>query len=103
MDNDIAIEAHSLSKRYGRRHAVDHVSFRAPAGRITGCMGPNGAAKTTTLRMIAGLIRPSSGTSRVLGRPVPGPALRQVGTMIEEPSFYPYMTGRKNLEYAALL
>lgn len=103
MDNDIAIEAHSLSKRYGRRHAVDNVSFRVPAGRITGFLGPNGAGKTTTLRMIAGLIRPSSGTSRVLGRPVPGPALRQVGTMIEEPSFYPYMTGRKNLEHAALL
>jgi len=103
MNQDMAIEARSLSKRYGRRHAVADVSFRVPTGRITGFLGPNGAGKTTTLRMLAGLIRPSSGSSRLLGGAVPGPALRSVGAMIEEPSFYPYMTGRKNLRHAALL
>lgn len=103
MNENTAIEAHALSKRYGRRYAVDDVSFRVPAGRITGFLGPNGAGKTTTLRMLAGLVKPTSGSSRLLGLPVPGPALRQVGTMIEEPSFYPYMTGRRNLEHAALL
>src|SRR5699024_4372669 len=82
MNQDMAIEARSLSKRYGRRHAVADVSFRVPTGRITGFLGPNGAGKTTTLRMLAGLIRPSSGSSRLLGEAVPGPALRSVGAMI---------------------
>jgi ABC-2 type transport system ATP-binding protein len=98
-----AISANALTKRYGRKAAVDAVSFDVSAGEIVGFLGPNGAGKTTTLRMLAGLIRPSSGEGRVLGSRVPGPSLREVGTMIEEPSFYPYMTGRDNLRHAALL
>ena len=100
---DHAIVAHSLTKRYGRIAAVDDVSFEIAAGEIVGFLGPNGAGKTTTLRMLAGLIRPSRGSGEVLGRRVPGPSLREVGTMIEEPSFYPYMTGRDNLRHTALL
>lgn len=103
MNQQTAIEVQGLSKRYGRTMAVDNVSFRVPAGQITGFLGPNGAGKTTTLRMIAGLIKPTAGTSRLLGQSVPGPALLEVGTMIEEPSFYPYMTGRLNLKHAATL
>ena len=103
MNQHTAIEVQGLSKRYGRSLAVDNVSFRVPAGQITGFLGPNGAGKTTTLRMIAGLIKPTSGTSSLLGQSVPGPALLEVGTMIEEPSFYPYMTGRRNLQHAATL
>lgn len=98
-----AIVADSLTKRYGRIAAVDDVSFEIGSGEIVGFLGPNGAGKTTTLRMLAGLIRPSRGHGEVLGRRVPGPSLREVGTMIEEPSFYPYMTGRDNLRHAALL
>ncbi len=100
---DQAIVAHSLSKRYGRLAAVDDVSFTISRGEIVGFLGPNGAGKTTTLRMLAGLIRPSTGRGEVLGRRVPGPSLREVGTMIEEPSFYPYMSGRDNLRHAAML
>ena len=103
MSEQLAIEAHGLSKRYGRSLAVDNVSFQVPRGQITGFLGPNGAGKTTTLRMLAGLIRPSAGSSRLLGSSVPGPSLLNVGTMIEEPSFYPYMSGRRNLEHAARL
>ncbi len=98
-----AIEARGLTKRYGRKHAVSDLSFDVPFGRITGFLGPNGSGKTTTLRMLAGLIRPTAGRCTVLAGPVPGPTLRDVGTMIEEPSFYPYMSGRKNLIHAALL
>jgi ABC-2 type transport system ATP-binding protein len=98
-----AIVARDLTKRYGRTVAVDAVSFEVQGGEIVGFLGPNGAGKTTTLRMLAGLIRPSGGEGRILGERVPGPALRRVGTMIEEPSFYPYMTGRDNLRYAARL
>jgi ABC-2 type transport system ATP-binding protein len=98
-----AISARGLSKRYRRAVAVDDVSFDIGSGEIVGFLGPNGAGKTTTMRMLAGLVRPSSGRCEVLGHPVPGAGLRHVGTMIEEPTFYPYMTGRGNLRHAALL
>jgi len=98
-----AIAAYDLTKRYGGVAAVSDVAFEIASGEIVGFVGPNGAGKTTTLRMLAGLVRPSSGRATVLGQPVPGPALREVGTMIEEPSFYPYMSGRDNLRHAALL
>ena len=98
-----AIVADALTKRYGRVAAVDDVSFDVARGEIVGFLGPNGAGKTTTLRMLAGLIRPTRGRGEVLGQRVPGASLREVGTMIEEPSFYPYMTGRDNLRHAALL
>ena len=98
-----AIIARNLTKRYGRTAAVDDVSFAIGRGEIVGFLGPNGAGKTTTLRMLAGLIHPTGGEGRVLGERVPGPGLRRVGTMIEEPSFYPYLSGRDNLRHAALL
>lgn len=98
-----AISANNLSKRYGRKAAVSDLSFQIQPGEIVGFLGPNGAGKTTTLRMLAGLIRPSSGSSQVLERRVPSASLRHVGTMIEEPSFYPYMSGRDNLKHAGLL
>ncbi len=98
-----AISASSLSKRYGRSLAVQDLNFEIANGEIVGFLGPNGAGKTTTLRMLAGLIRPTEGHCRVLGEPVPGPTLLKVGTMIEEPSFYPYLSGRANLKHAALL
>lgn len=97
------IAAHGLAKRYGRSYAVEGLDLDIGQGELVGFLGPNGAGKTTTLRMLAGLIRPSKGKAEILGAPVPGPGLRRVGTMIEEPSFYPYMTGRDNLRYAATL
>ncbi len=98
-----AITATDLTKRYGSKAAVAGATFGIEQGEIVGFLGPNGAGKTTTLRMLAGLVRPTSGTCTVLGAGVPGPSLREVGTMIEEPSFYPYMTGRSNLRHAARL
>ncbi len=97
------ISASSLTKRYGRMAAVDNIDFAVAQGEIVGFLGPNGAGKTTTLRMLAGLVRPTSGTCSVLGEPVPGATLLEVGTMIEEPTFYQYLTGRSNLVHAALL
>jgi ABC-2 type transport system ATP-binding protein len=98
-----AIVADELGKRYGRAVVVDRVSFTIHRGELVGFLGPNGAGKTTTLRMLAGLIHPSSGAASILGRAVPGPSLLNVGTMIEEPSFYPWMSGIDNLRHAALL
>jgi ABC-2 type transport system ATP-binding protein len=97
------ISASKLTKRYRRAFAVDNVSFSIGAGEVVGFLGPNGAGKTTTLRMLAGLIRPSSGSAQILDQNVPGATLLDVGTMIEEPSFYPYMSGYDNLRYTALL
>lgn len=98
-----AIEARNLSKRYHHKYAVEDASFRIAPGELVGFLGPNGAGKTTTLRMLAGLIQPSSGHGFVLGERVPSHHLRRIGTMIEEPSFYPYMSGRDNLRHAARL
>ena len=95
------LEVSDLSKKYGVRNAVDGVSFKLEAGEVVGFLGPNGAGKTTTMRMIAGLISPTSGAVTVLGQKVPGASLREMGAMIEEPSFYPYLSGKDNLRYAA--
>jgi ABC-type multidrug transport system ATPase subunit len=95
------LEIEQLSKRYGQRQALDGVSFALQAGEVVGFLGPNGAGKTTTMRCVVGLISPSAGSVRVMGGPVPGPGLRSLGAIIEEPSFYPYLSGRENLEYAA--
>ena len=99
----IVISAQGLTKRYRGVAAVDDLSFEVGEGEIVGFLGPNGAGKTTTLRMLAGLVKPTSGSCSILGHPVPGPGLANVGTMIEEPSFYPYLSGRDNLKHAALL
>ena len=95
------LEVQNVSKHYGTRKAVDGVSFNLQPGEVVGFLGPNGAGKTTTMRMICGLIKPSAGNVRVLEQTVPGNTLREVGAMIEEPSFYPYLSGKDNLEYAA--
>ena len=95
------LEVQNLSKTYGTRKSVDNISFSLEAGEVVGFLGPNGAGKTTTMRMIAGLIRPTSGNVNLLGKSVPGVTLREMGAMIEEPSFYPYLSGRENLAYAA--
>jgi ABC-2 type transport system ATP-binding protein len=97
------IDIRNVTKLYGPKVAVQELSLHVPAGELFAFLGPNGAGKTTTLRMLAGLIRPTAGSSRILGGSVPGSTLREVGTMIEEPSFYPYMTGRNNLRHAGLL
>jgi ABC-2 type transport system ATP-binding protein len=99
----VVLEVSHLSKKYGSRAAVDDVSFRLNQGEVVGFLGPNGAGKTTTMRMIAGLIAPTSGTVKLLEKTVPGSSLKHMGAMIEEPSFYPYLSGRDNLRYAAKL
>ncbi len=95
------LEVQNLTKRYGNRTAVDSIGFSMQGGEVVGFLGPNGAGKTTTMRMIAGLIHPSNGKVQLQGQNVPGPNLREMGAMIEEPSFYPYLNGLENLRYAA--
>jgi ABC-2 type transport system ATP-binding protein len=99
----VVLEVNHLSKKYGSRLSVDDVSFTLNSGEVVGFLGPNGAGKTTTMRMIAGLISPTGGNVKLLGKSVPSDALKHMGAMIEEPSFYPYLSGRDNLRYAAKL
>ncbi|SFF44861.1 ABC-2 type transport system ATP-binding protein [Actinacidiphila alni] len=98
------IKVSGLSKDYGRRPVVDHLDFTAPSGRITGFLGANGAGKSTTLHMIVGLIRPSSGTAHIDGMAyhellVPP---RAVGVLLDQPSVHPRMTAGQHLNVLAV-
>src|ERR1019366_8991111 len=75
------IEAQSLTKRYGEKVAVDHLSFSVEPGKVTGFLGPNGAGKTTTMRLILGLDHPSVGTVTVNGKAFRhlAPPMREAG------------------------
>jgi ABC-2 type transport system ATP-binding protein len=104
MTSDYVVETHGLTKRFGDRVAVDNVQLRIPGGSAFGYLGPNGAGKTTLIRMLLGLTSATSGTMRLLGRPVPAEreqALARVGAIVEEPRFHPFLTGRENLEIIA--
>lgn len=95
-----AIETVELTRTFGQRTAVDHLSLQVARGSVFGFLGPNGAGKTTTIAMLLGLVKPTSGYARVLGHDVqqePVAALRGVGAMIEYPAFYPYLSGYDNL------
>ncbi|NUU22971.1 MAG: ABC transporter ATP-binding protein, partial [Streptomycetaceae bacterium] len=100
-DRAPVVVTRGLSKRYGRdRLAVDGLDLVVPAGSVFGFLGPNGSGKTTTIRMLMGLIKPTSGTASVLGGPMPGAAgavLPRVGALIEGPAHYGFLTGRENL------
>jgi ABC-2 type transport system ATP-binding protein len=79
---------------------VDHLDLDVEAGDLFGFLGPNGSGKTTTIRMLLGLVYPSAGSVELLGQPMPQRAhavLAQVGTLVEGPAFYPAMSGRRNL------
>ena len=101
----IAITATDLTKIYGDRAALSHGSFEVPAGSVCGFIGPNGSGKTTTIRMLLGLISPSSGSATVLGESISHPEryLPKIGAMIEGPAFYPALSGRENLKFLAEL
>jgi ABC-2 type transport system ATP-binding protein len=98
----------NLGKTYGRRgkgvKAVRGVSLAVGAGEVYGFLGPNGAGKSTTIRMLIGLIAPSAGRVSLFGRDLaaePG-LLRRVGSLVDGGAFYPFLSGRRNLEVLAL-
>lgn len=99
-DDGMAIVTHGLTKRYGPRLAVDGLELAVPHRKVYGFLGPNGSGKTTTLRMLVGLIRPNAGSIEVLGEPYSWrdrQRLARTGALIETPAFYPYLSGRDNL------
>ena len=99
MSTDAVVETRDLTRRYGTKIlALDRVNLRLRPGEVYGLIGPNGAGKTTFLRLVLGLIRPTDGSSSVLGAPAGSPdALRRIGAVVEAPAFYPYLSGRNNL------
>ena len=101
--DDIAVEAVAMVKDFGDTRAVDGVSLTVPAGSIYGLLGPNGAGKTTVLRMLLGIIDPSSGTRRVLGSERPLDAAPEIGYLPEERGLYPAMHARDAIAFMGAL
>ncbi|MGE5134722.1 MAG: ABC transporter ATP-binding protein [Gemmatimonadota bacterium] len=97
------IEVRGLTKRFGRVTAVSDLSFTAPAGQVTGFLGPNGSGKTTTLRAVLGLVRPDAGHALIGGQPYRGLAQprRTVGALLEATGFHPGRRARDHLRVLA--
>lgn len=94
-----AIETKSLTKAFSGREAVSDLSLQVPTGSIFGFLGPNGSGKTTTIRMMLGLVSPNKGDITILGQPIDYlNQLARVGVVVEGPGFYPYLSGLDNLQ-----
>lgn len=102
----LAIDVHGLTKRFGKKIAVDHVDIAVPEGQVWGFLGPNGSGKTTTIRMLCGLLKPDSGKGKCLGYELLSEAeniKREVGYMTQRFSFWEDLSIRENLEFVARL
>lgn len=103
---DTVIDVRGLTKRFGDRTVVDNFDLKVPRGAIYGFLGPNGSGKTTTIRMVCGLLKPESGEGEVLGFDVLRDSLRikeRVGYMTQRFSLYEDLSIRENLEFIARL
>jgi ABC-2 type transport system ATP-binding protein len=97
-----ALECHALTKQFGDKVAVDHLDLSLPTGSFLGLLGRNGAGKSTTLKMATGLLRPSSGTLRILGLDLetePIQVKRQIGVMPEDMALMEHLTGPQYLRF----
>lgn len=102
--DEVVIDIHGLTKRFGDKTVVDHVSLDVRRGEIVGFLGPNGSGKTTTIRMICGLLKPDDGSGTCLGMDILKEAdriKRQVGYMTQRFSLYEDLTIRENLDFVA--
>ena len=101
---EIAIDVRRLTKKFGAKTVVNNIDIQVPKGKIYGFLGPNGSGKTTTIRMLCGLLRPTSGEGKCLGLDIMKDALlirKKVGYMTQKFSFWDDLTVRENLEFTA--
>jgi len=106
MSPELAIDVHGLGKSFGTRRVVHGLDLRVPRGEICGFLGANGSGKTTTLRMLCGLLTPDAGEGTCLGLDVrrDAPRIRlRVGYMTQRFSFYEDLSVEENLEFVARL
>lgn len=97
QEKGLAVEAVCLTKMYQKKAAVNRLDMSVREGEIYGFIGKNGAGKSTTMKMLCGLARPTEGEIRLFGKPVSDPAVRRrMGLLIEAPGLYPNMTARQN-------
>jgi len=115
MEEDSVLERHgggaepvvrlvNVTKRIGKRTIIDNLTFDVPPGEVFGFLGPNGSGKTTTIRMMVGLMRMTSGEIYIKGRSIRTEfeaAVRQVGAIVENPEMYKFLTGYQNLVHYA--
>lgn len=91
------LEVNSLSKNFGKIQALDQVSFEVPQGSVFGILGPNGSGKTTLLGIVTDVLKATAGNFLWFGRATSAAIRKQIGTLLETPNFYPYLSGYDNL------
>jgi ABC-2 type transport system ATP-binding protein len=101
---DPAVRTEALRKQFGSIRAVDGLNLSIPVGQIYGLLGPNGSGKTTLIRLLLGLLRPTSGRALILGAEMPNkPVLSQIGYMTQAPALYDELTARENVAFFAAM
>lgn len=98
---ETVLKINNLSKNYGNIHAVRNVSFEVKKGEVYGILGPNGSGKTTTLAVVLGILNANGGSYQWFDEPFTKLARRRIGSLIETPNFYPYLTLWENLKIVA--
>lgn len=101
MNNILSIQ--SVTKWYGRIRAIHQVSFEVPAGSVFGILGPNGSGKTTLLGIVMDVLKASGGNYSWFGEPPSEKQRQKIGTLLETPNFYHYLSGERNLKIAAAI
>ncbi|MDX2245887.1 MAG: ATP-binding cassette domain-containing protein [Bacteroidia bacterium] len=95
------LDIQNLTRHFGKIHAVDGISFSVEKGSVYGLLGPNGSGKTTTLGIVLGVIRADSGAYSWYGEAPSPQVLRRIGAVLEQPNFFPYLSGDDNLKIVA--
>jgi ABC-2 type transport system ATP-binding protein len=91
----------NISKKYGSIQALNNVSFDVPKGSVFGILGPNGSGKTTLLGIVLNVLEASSGSFELLGKEADADSRKHIGTLLETPNFYHYLSAEKNLQIVA--
>jgi ABC-type multidrug transport system ATPase subunit len=97
------LSIHSVTKFYGRIRALNDVSFEVPPGSVFGVLGPNGSGKTTLLGIVMDVLKATNGTYSWFGEPPSEKQRQRIGTLLETPNFYHYLSGERNLRIAAAI